>query len=69
MTLKDKLPSQYVPNMLLKKSEDNSRKNEERRSQSKNITQLWMGPVVEVNCDAVKNNIAVRKNIARNLEC
>ena len=29
-----------------------------RRSQSKNNTQVWMGLVVEVRSDAVKNNIA-----------
>ena len=27
-------------------------------SQSKNNTQLWMGVVIEVRSDAVKNNIA-----------
>ena len=29
-----------------------------RLRQSKNNTQLWMGPVIEVKSDAVKSNIA-----------
>ena len=36
---------------------NNSRKNE-RWSQSKNNTQLWMGLVMEAGSDAVKTNIA-----------
>ena len=36
---------------------NNSRKNEET-SQSKNNMQLWMGLVMEVKSDAVKNSIA-----------
>ena len=57
-TLKDELPrwvgAQYATR---KEWRSNSRKNE-RRSQSKNNTQLWMRLVREVKSDAVKSNIA-----------
>ena len=57
-TLKDELPrlvgAQYA-------TRDQWRNNSERMKrwrQSKNNTQLWMGLVMEVRSDAVKNNIA-----------
>ena len=57
-TLKDELPrwvgAQYATR---KEWRSNSRKNE-RRSQSKNNTHLWMRLVREVKSDAVKSNIA-----------
>ena len=58
MTLKDKLPRSAGANMLLEKSGEITPERMKRRSQSKNNTQLWMGLVMEVKSDAVKNNIA-----------
>ena len=57
-TLKDELP-RWVGALYATRKEwrSNSRKNE-RRSQSKNNTQLWMRLVREVKSDAVKSNIA-----------
>ena len=58
MTLKDELPrsvgTQYDTG---EEWRNNSRKNE-KCSQSKIHTQLWMWLVMEVKSDAVKNNIA-----------
>ena len=36
----------------------NSRKNEETKTKQKKSTKLWMGLVMKVKSDAVKNNIA-----------
>ena len=41
MTLKDELPSQEVPNMLLETSGEITPERMKRRSQSKNNAQLW----------------------------
>ena len=57
-TLKDGLPrsvgAQYATG---EERRSNSRKNE-RQSQIKNNTQLWMWLVMEVKSNAVNNNIA-----------
>ena len=59
ITLKDELPrsvsAQYATG---EEQRNSSRRNEEAESQSENKTQLWMGLVVEVKSDVVKNNIA-----------
>ena len=47
-TLKDELPSQWVPNMLLDKNGEINPKRMKRWSQSKNNAQLWIGVVMEV---------------------
>jgi len=44
--------------MLLEKSRQIAPEGMKRLSQSRNDAQLWMGPVVKVMSDAVKNNIA-----------
>ena len=41
-TLKDELPSQWVPNMLLDKNGEINPKRMKRWSQSKNNAQFWM---------------------------
>ena len=41
-TLKDELPSQWVPNMLLDKNGEINPKRMKRRSQSKNNARFWM---------------------------
>ena len=43
--------------MLLEKSGDITPERVKRQSQSKNNTQLWMCPVMEVKSNDVKNNI------------
>ena len=59
ITLKDELPrsvsAQYATG---EEQRNSSRRNEEAESQSENKAQLWMGLVVEVKSDVVKNNIA-----------
>ena len=56
-TLKDELPrsigAQYA---IGEQWRNNSKKNEEMEP-SKNNTQLWMGPVMEVKSDAVKSTV------------
>ena len=52
-TLKDELP-----NILLEINGKITPEKMERRSQSKNNTQLWMWLVMEVKSDAMKSNIA-----------
>ena len=47
-----------MANMLLEKSGEIAPERMKRLSQSKNNTQLWMWLVMEVESDAVKNNIA-----------
>ena len=58
-TLKDELPrsvsAQYAAG---EEQRNSSRRNEEAESQSENNAQLWMGLVVEVKSNVVKNNIA-----------
>ena len=49
---------QYMPNMLLEKSGEIAPGRKKRLSQSENNTQLWMGLVVKVKFDAVKENIS-----------
>jgi len=44
--------------MLLEKSEEITPERMKRWSQSKNVTQLWMGLVMEVKSNAVNSNIA-----------
>ena len=44
--------------MLLEKSEERAPERMKRWSQRENNAQLWMGLVMEVKPDAVKNNIA-----------
>ena len=44
--------------MLLEKSGEIAPGRKKRLSQSENNTQLWMGLVVEVKFDAVKENIS-----------
>ena len=44
--------------MLLEKSRQIAPEGMKRLSQSRNDAQLWMGPVVKVMSNAVKNNIA-----------
>ena len=44
--------------MLLEKSGEIAPERIKRLSQSRNDAQLWMGPVVKVMSNAVKNNIA-----------
>ena len=51
-------PGWEVPNILLEKSEEITPERMKRRSQSKNNAKLWMWLVMEVESDAVKNNIA-----------
>ena len=58
MTMKDELPSQQVPNMLLEKSGEITPERMKRQSQSENNAQLWTKQVMEVKSDAIKNNIA-----------
>ena len=58
MALKDELPGQYVPNMLLEISGEITPEIMKGWSQRKNNTQLWMGLVIEARFDAVKSNIA-----------
>ena len=55
-TLKDKLPGQLVPNMLLEISEDVTPERMKRQSQSKNTTKLWMWLVMEARSDAINSN-------------
>ena len=59
ITLKDELPrsvsAQYAAG---EEQRNSSRRNEEAESQSENNAQLWMGLVVEVKSNVVKNNIA-----------
>ena len=58
-TLKDELLKSVGPQYAIGDQwRNNSRKNEEKRNQSKNNTQLWMWLVMEVKSDAVKSNIA-----------
>ena len=57
-TLKNELPSQYMPNMLLEISEEITPERMKEWSQSKNKHQLWMGRETEASFDAVKSNIA-----------
>ena len=58
-TLKDELPmSVGAPDILLEKSGEIAPERMKKLSQSKNNAQLWMKLVMEVNSDAVKNNIA-----------
>ena len=52
-----KSPGKSVPNMILEISGEITLERKKRQSQTKN-TQLWMWPVMEVNSDAVKNNVA-----------
>ena len=47
-----------MPNILLEKSEEITPEMMKRQSQSKNNAQLWVGLVMEVKSDAVKNNMA-----------
>ena len=58
ITLKDELPrsvsAQYATG---EEQRNSSRRNEEAESQSENKAQLWMGLVVKVKSDAVKNSI------------
>ena len=56
--LKEELPGQYVPNMLLEIRGEITPERMKGWSQSKNNTQLWMGLVIETSSDAVKSNIA-----------
>ena len=51
-------PGRQVPNMLLEISGEITPERMKGWSQSKNTTQLWMGLVMEVKSDAVKNNKA-----------
>ena len=51
-------PSWSVPNVLLEINGEITPERMNRRSQSKNNTQLWMWQVMEVKFDAEKNNIA-----------
>ena len=51
-------PGQCVPNMLLEEIVEITPEWMKRWSQSENNTQLWMCLVMEVESDAVKNNIA-----------
>ena len=56
-TLKDELPRSLGTQMLLEKSGEIIPERMKRWSQRENNTQLWMGLVMEVKSDAVKNNI------------
>ena len=58
MTLQYELPRLIGANMLLEKSEEITPKRMKRWNQSESNTQLWMWLVMEVKCNAVKNNIA-----------
>ena len=49
---------QQVPDMLLNISGEITPERMKGWNQSKNNTQLWMGLVMDVKSDAVKNNIA-----------
>ena len=51
-------PLMPSPNMLLETSGEITPERMKGWSQSKNKAQLWMGLVMEVNSNAVKNNIA-----------
>ena len=57
-TLKDELPGQWVPNMLLEISGGITPERMKDQSQSKNSTQLWLWLVIEAKFSAVKINIA-----------
>ena len=56
--LKEELPGQQVPNMLLEISGEITPERMKGWSQSKKNTQLWMWLVIEARSDAVKSNIA-----------
>ena len=56
--LKEDLPKLEVPIMLLEISGEITPERMNRRNQSKNNTQLWMGLVIEARYDAVKSYIA-----------
>ena len=56
-------PGGQVFNTLLAKSGEKAPERMTRLSQSRNDTQLWMSPVVQVKSDAVKNNIAQEPGI------
>ena len=47
--------------MLLEKTRELDPERMKRLSQSENNTQLWMSLMMEVKCDAIKNNIAQKK--------
>ena len=49
---------QWVPNMLLEKSEEITPEGKKRQSQSRNDAQLWICLFVKVKFNAVKKNIA-----------
>ena len=51
-------PGQEVPNMLLEISGEITSERMNSWSQSKNNTQLWMWLVMEVQSNAIKNDIA-----------
>ena len=57
-TLKEELPRSVGAHMLLEISGEITPERMKGWSQSKNITQLWMGLVIEASSDAVKRNIA-----------
>ena len=56
--LKDELPRLVDAQYAMQKSGEITPERMKRWSQTKNNTQLWMWPVMEVKSDAVKNNIA-----------
>ena len=61
MTVEDEPPSQKVSNMLPGKHRGQlltASGRTKQLGQSKNDTQLWMHPVVKVQSDAVRKNIA-----------
>ena len=51
-------PGQQVPNMLLEISGEITPEGMKGWSQSKNNSQLWVGPVIEARSDAVESDIA-----------
>ena len=57
-TLKDELPRWVGAQYATGDQWRNNFKRMKGWSQSKNITQLWMGLVIEARSDAVKSNIA-----------
>ena len=57
-------PGQWMPNILLENSGENTPERMTRLSQSENNAQLWMQLEMEVKSNAIKKKIS-----HRNLEC
>ena len=51
-------PGQYMPNMLLEKSEEITPETMTRQSQSEHSNQVWMWQMMEIKSDTIKGNIA-----------